>query len=382
VQTRWKPYPWHAIEKVPKNAAWALREAFTILGEPKILEKVKDILPSMLGEPLEIVHSKVRYDNPNQPVFHDPVLCLLQNRPKSLTLLLEVEPELAFSITNKILHRPPLWPDRSQPTPTVLHAALGAFLLAAVQKSSPNHDLHFEALGSDARSRFAKTCGYAFRLDMTVLLDAANQGASIWWQASVPPSQEKADFNRTHLLAMGAIPLRIPLIAAFSLVGRAELSTLRIGDAWLPGEDWLVQHDPTSLFGEPWLMASDSCVGWCGLLHPDGKFVLGKGPMHSQESHDSEDVASDTKSDSESTLAHALADVPVIVRVEVGSVTLSARQWAALQPGDVIETGCAIAQQAVLRIGGIEVARGELVDVQGQLGIRINQIMTSNERGG
>jgi flagellar motor switch/type III secretory pathway protein FliN len=68
---------------------------------------------------------------------------------------------------------------------------------------------------------------------------------------------------------------------------------------------------------------------------------------------------------------------PVVVRVEVGAVTLSAREWAELGPGDVIETGRRIADPVVLRVAGREVARGELVNLEGELGVRIREVVRS-----
>ena len=70
-------------------------------------------------------------------------------------------------------------------------------------------------------------------------------------------------------------------------------------------------------------------------------------------------------------LVEAVGEIPVVVRVEVGSVQLLAREWAALGPGDVLTVGRKIAEPVVLRVAGVEVARGELVDVEGDVGVRI-----------
>ena len=74
-------------------------------------------------------------------------------------------------------------------------------------------------------------------------------------------------------------------------------------------------------------------------------------------------------------LGEAALDAPVVVRVELGNVTLSARKWAELAPGDVIETGRRIGEPVVLRVAGREVARGELVNVEGELGVRIRELV-------
>ncbi len=72
--------------------------------------------------------------------------------------------------------------------------------------------------------------------------------------------------------------------------------------------------------------------------------------------------------------ADAALDAPLVVRVELGVVTMTAREWARLRPGDVIETGRRIAEPVVLRIAGRAVAKGELVDIEGELGVRIREL--------
>jgi type III secretion system YscQ/HrcQ family protein len=76
----------------------------------------------------------------------------------------------------------------------------------------------------------------------------------------------------------------------------------------------------------------------------------------------------------DTTKESVIASIPVVVRVEVGSITLSAREWTQLQPGDVLSCGVPPRGPIVLRAGGRELARGELVTVDGELGVRISQL--------
>ncbi len=69
----------------------------------------------------------------------------------------------------------------------------------------------------------------------------------------------------------------------------------------------------------------------------------------------------------------ALADADLVVRIEVGTLTLPASRWAALSPGEVLTTDTPIGAEAVLRSGGVVLARGELCDVDGHLGVRITE---------
>ena len=104
-------------------------------------------------------------------------------------------------------------------------------------------------------------------------------------------------------------------------------------------------------------------------LNADGRLVLGE-PVEARLS-----VERDKSTPNEGeTLTDVLLDTPVVVRVELGAVSMSAREWARLGTGDVIETGQRIAEPVVLRIAGREVGRGELVNVDGQVGVRIQKL--------
>ncbi len=70
-------------------------------------------------------------------------------------------------------------------------------------------------------------------------------------------------------------------------------------------------------------------------------------------------------------LAAALGEVPVLVRVEAGAVTMPAHRWASVGVGDVLVLDGRVGDAVVLRIGGHVVGRGELVDVDGALGVRL-----------
>jgi flagellar motor switch/type III secretory pathway protein FliN len=67
----------------------------------------------------------------------------------------------------------------------------------------------------------------------------------------------------------------------------------------------------------------------------------------------------------------AVLDTPVVVRLEVGEVTLSARDWLALNTGDVLQTDVPLGEPVALRVAGRVVARGTLVNVEGKLGVRL-----------
>jgi type III secretion system YscQ/HrcQ family protein len=67
----------------------------------------------------------------------------------------------------------------------------------------------------------------------------------------------------------------------------------------------------------------------------------------------------------------AANDVPVTLVVELGRVNLSLRRLADLKPGDVVELGRHSREPVELTSGGRLVARGELVQIDNELGVRV-----------
>ena len=70
-----------------------------------------------------------------------------------------------------------------------------------------------------------------------------------------------------------------------------------------------------------------------------------------------------------------LGDLSVAVVCELGQLTLSARELLELAPGAVLPLGKPAGGAVELTCGGRHVARGELVEMDGELGIRILEIV-------
>lgn len=66
--------------------------------------------------------------------------------------------------------------------------------------------------------------------------------------------------------------------------------------------------------------------------------------------------------------------LPVELRVELGRLTLSAAELLELEPGDALSLGRPVGGAVDLRVGDRLVARGELVDVEGEMGVRVLEV--------
>lgn len=69
-----------------------------------------------------------------------------------------------------------------------------------------------------------------------------------------------------------------------------------------------------------------------------------------------------------------LGELPVELACELGRVTMSGRELLELGPGSVISTGRPLRGPVDLTVGGRLVARGELVDIEGVIGVRITEM--------
>jgi type III secretion system YscQ/HrcQ family protein len=69
------------------------------------------------------------------------------------------------------------------------------------------------------------------------------------------------------------------------------------------------------------------------------------------------------------------ADAPLELNVELARFSLTLGELQRTQPGDVLITGRRIGEAVTLRVAGRAIAQGQLVDVEGEIGVRITQFL-------
>src|SRR5690606_3748103 len=80
--------------------------------------------------------------------------------------------------------------------------------------------------------------------------------------------------------------------------------------------------------------------------------------------------------------SEVLGDVPVQLSVELERIPMSADQVVALRIGQVVELHRGANERVELTINGKAVARGELVEIEGQLGVRVQSLVGWGPRRG
>lgn len=355
-----------------RDAVGAVRSVREALQSPAIAARLGPAASQALGQPVVLVTRSVRPLDGQAPL-PGGVAIALASPDRSTLVLLHAEAALAARIAAALLHRTAPWVDELRPVPAVIEAVFGAFAVAVARRAAGSGGLQLRLLaaGHRARDLLAAARGTArCAVDATALVDDEAFSLTAW---IVTPKRatQGARFSVQELRALDDLPLALRLVAARSAAPASVVAQWEEGDAWMPGEGWSVRRAQGSLEGSVLLCAATGELAMPANLHADGKIVLGEGIMQVQADATITDADS-ASSESAPDAADVLGDVPVVVRVEVGAVTLRARQWAALEPGDVVMTGARVADRVTLRVGGVEVAQGELVDVDGELGVRIH----------
>ena len=78
-----------------------------------------------------------------------------------------------------------------------------------------------------------------------------------------------------------------------------------------------------------------------------------------------------TKMSEETATLKALGDAPVEVSVELARIRLTLAELQALRVGEIVVSGAPIGEHVRLRVGDVIIGEGELVEVDGQIGVRL-----------
>jgi flagellar motor switch/type III secretory pathway protein FliN len=347
------PFPWRSLDAIRRADIGHLAKLRRATSRVLDVGNAENALREMLA-PAEL-SIQLRRVTSNPPRVEEAAVGVLltsgERADRRRSFAVVIEQALAATVAARVLRRPsPRVVDVAARASASLAGAMGAILVAVARREAlaslrvltagPAHTVLGELVAIDAAP-----LGASF----TVLLDHDAYVAHVFAPRSALESLDEPALSSRDLAELGDLPVEVPLVGAFFTMSAAELAALVPGDA-------LVPVDCTRLVLAP----PRSDVGFDAQVADDGRLVLREGPhLIEEESVDKE------------ALAQSIGETPIVVRVEVGSAEMSARDWAALGSGDVIALGQRIGEHVVLRVGGVEVARGELVDVEGEIGVRI-----------
>lgn len=354
-------YPWHTLEMVDRAACRASARGRQVLSARLRINRLTQSLASLVQAPVEC---SVREERPT-PRFSlpDAIALGFGFADKSLYVILHAEPALGFEILRRVLSQPPAIAKHAMTITAAMHGALAAVAVEVARRSGATVPITvMESLPTSSENE-------QVAIELTLLLD--NKSFAVSAHLLLPNSPGATEPPPPRPAELGALPVPLPVVVGQTLCTRSDLHSLRPGDVLVPGAGWFSQQPGR---GRAILAPGYAEHGLSVELGEQGEIVVGGEPAPLAM-----DNERNTKTGSfEATAADVVLKAPLVVRIELGSVTLTAEQWARLKPGDVIESGQRLNQPVILRTGGQEIAQGEIVNVQGELGVRIRHLLVAH----
>lgn len=353
------PFPWARVPRIGRAALAARRQLVErVLGavDP---DRLALALSQLLGEEVELVNAHV-IESQVSPGSAAPApdAILVQFPGHGVQLRVQPEAELLRRCVARLLEQEFVlgWAD------TGIDAALrgaGAALVLEVARRAARGEAPVLRLESAARGAWQLTGGASLRFgDKPYHVQLCVEECEV----SRPLPSTRAAIG---LARLGDLRISVPWICAVSSATLDTLERLEVGDVWLPGAGAWCGGEATTSAG---VLAPASSELGLPVRVSGGRIVLGAGAFRVHEELES------AMREEDSGLEQIVGETPLCVRLEVGALEMSAAEWAALRPGDVVQSGRRIDDAVILRAGGREIARGELVDIEGELGVRITQV--------
>jgi flagellar motor switch/type III secretory pathway protein FliN len=369
-------FPWESLDSWRRGDIAAWRDLRGWIDETIDLRGAELSLANLLGVTVTVRlrsarRGPLRAETPGTV----GLLCAPRGRESTEALLL-VEGALAARLVALALKRPPPRMMNPGQLPTSnLAGAVAALIVAASRHGDVRHPVEVLSVGQGSDVlRALRAFAPAHELETVPIEQAGHEFDTATFTVTIdeeaftatvirrqrPIVSPAVHWSRAVLRSLGELPIDLPIVACATVARMADVASLRPGDAWMPGT-WPLSATRS---GPVWLAAPGMDHGVRGILGEDGQLVLRNG---------AEEVRGPTMSEPKNTesLIEAVGEMPVVVRVEVGSATMKAREWAELREGDVVTLRQRIADPVALRVNGIEVAKGELVNIEGEVGVRI-----------
>ena len=361
-----RPYPWSALPTVPREAASALRDARRAVAAAIDATKIGRALSEITGTPAALRIADIELVTHEAPSFGSTSV-MLGTLDDTVRVHLEIDTELARVIVARTLGRPLKLGHPHVALGPEVEGALLAIVLEVARRAHGRVTTLVPA-GHGVWQRDPGDRRLVIRAAVGLDRNAYAVRATLDLRKTTPPAPTSA---HTLLSSLGDLPIALPLAAAVSLVRASDIFAMAPGDVWMPGDGWTARLDRESgrLVGEAVLAPPAAARGIAVKLGDGGEIVVVGEKTILLDAEN----AMQSPNQGETATSDVVLDAPLVVRVEVGAVTLSAAEWASIAPGDIIAVGRRVNDPVILRIAGAEVARGELVDIEGEIGVRIRE---------
>jgi flagellar motor switch/type III secretory pathway protein FliN len=365
---RIRPFPWASLDSTSRRTAGIAAAARRWAARHVRLDAIDEVLGTILGTPVEVSARRLHSLDAARP-FGEGFACVLESASATAgepqTVVIQVETALGAATAARLLRVTPPAVSRIGASPPALGGALATIFVAAARRAHRGLALRVIAVGSalEIETAMAQPRADWIAAEFTAILADDAYAVRVLLPRRLGASAVPLEWNSRTLAALGQLPIELCVVACVLSLRVDDVASLRTGDALVPldglsGRGWA---------GAVTLAPPSGGAGVGATLTEDGRLVL-RGDVRSL---DAEEAPMTTESGESGALVSALGDVTVVVRVEIGEVRMTAREWAALGRGDVIALGARVGERVLLRVGGVPLARGDLIEIDGEIGVRI-----------
>ena len=372
-----RPYPFDAWPRLPRADAALLRRCARRL--PAVPSaRFAEVAKARLG-----VAATVQARPPTwcaaeklEAALTDPLVAVvLEPEGGASRVAVELDPHLAARVVDRALGGeggdgvpPPVRPlaDAERGALAWFAAALAADSGFSVRTVVTTPRALASALGDAGALRWPLTVGLG-----------RDRGTACAWVPEAALAGAPAPAPAAGGIALGTLPLTMVLEAGRGTLPAAELRGLRRGDVVLPDEMW-ARPEATGIGGGALLRVRGArrsrfrCAFDGGTLSDLGTVRI-EGVERGAEAPAGEGRRM-AEGETAGTMDGALGlagDAPVELSVELARFSMPLEELSALRAGEVLVTGRAVGERVTLRAGDRAIATGELVDVDGEVGVRV-----------
>ena len=180
-----------------------------------------------------------------------------------------------------------------------------------------------------------------------------------------------------------------PIAVGSDLIAARELTALEAGDLIIVGQAADRSEEKVAvniIIGDRWAIAANLANGRLTVVQRrNGSTTIGSTSIEYGQNDQAGDgimtelpVATNSSNDDRSGAGSSIMDAKIRLSAELGHVELTAAQILSLTPGSIIETETKLHENVTVRAGGIAVAQGELIELEGKIGVLIKETYLQN----
>lgn len=347
-------------------------------------------LQGLLGVPIEVRARKGSLTSFDRGALcpMGPTILLERNGDSTQRMGIELEAALTWALIDRALGGEGEVA-RTTPSPLLDEVSRGILLYVAARALDGTAwvavDICTTSEALVAFLRHTPSNGWPFELRFGESLFAFKG----WLPRRIPSARALlASENYARFPDITHIELRFALTVARARLTRKELRGLRVGDVVIVDEaSW--RRGARSFRAQLKARGAKRWRSWCTAVSDAleevrqltlEEFHLDPAPSPTIGSaifgraHARNAMATNESSD---TLLDAFGDAPIDLSVEIAELRMPLEEVAALRVGSVIRTGKAIDDRVSLCVGERAIAEGELVDIDGEVGVRVLRLSSS-----